>query len=146
MPQIQDLLDNLGGNKWCSILYQGRVNHQGFVSEESRHLTAFSTLWAIYEFTWIPFDLTNAPAAFQRCIEEVLEGIRRKCCTPQRCYSTSFEDHVNHRRQTLSHIREHEIKLKPTKCKLFKRDAHYLRHLVSGDGVKTDPQREVLKS
>lgn len=55
------------------------------------------------------------------------------------CYSTSFEDHVHHLRQVLSRLREHGIKLKPNKCKLFKRDIRYLSQLVSGV-VKIDPQ------
>lgn len=42
LPRIQDLLDSLGGNSWFSILDQGSAYHQGFVSEESRHFTAFS--------------------------------------------------------------------------------------------------------
>lgn len=38
LQRIQDLLDSLAGNSWFSILDQGSVYHQGFVSEESRHL------------------------------------------------------------------------------------------------------------
>lgn len=45
LPRIQDLLDNLGGYTWFSILDQGSAYHQDFVDESSRQAIAFSNLW-----------------------------------------------------------------------------------------------------
>jgi hypothetical protein len=54
----------------------GKADHHGFVGEESRKYSAFCTPWALYEWNRIPFGLSSSPSAFQRSMEEGLEGIR----------------------------------------------------------------------
>ena len=143
IPWIQESLDNLGGNSWFSVLDQGKAYHQGFVSESSQHLTAFITPWGLYEWVSIPFGLRNALGAFQRFMEGCLDGLRDEICTP--ClddiivYSKSFQDHINLLRKVFEHLREHCVKLKPKKCKFFRREVNFLGRVVSADGYKLDP-------
>eukprot|EP00794_Sanderia_malayensis_P020672 gene20672-22710_t len=116
LPRIQETLDNLGGSQWFSVLDQGKAYHQGFVNSSDRHLTSFITPWGLFEWIRIPFGLTNAPASFQRHMENILRDLRDEIVIPYLddliVFSKSFEDHVKHVRIVLRRLKEHGIKLK----------------------------------
>ena len=93
------------------------------MSAKSQPYTAFITQWGLYEWMRIPFGLPRAPGAFQRFMENCLGDLRDTVCIPYLediiIFSASFEEHVEHTRRVLRRLREHEVKLKPRKCKLF---------------------------
>ena len=47
IPRIQDILDGLAGKQWFSTLDMSKAYHQGYIHEDSRHLTAFVTPWTL---------------------------------------------------------------------------------------------------
>ena len=54
-------------------------------------------------------------------------------------FSRTFEEHVEHVRTAIRRLRQHGVKLKAKKCKLFKREVHCLGRVVSEQGCKMDP-------
>lgn len=144
IPRIQDTLNALGGKTWFSTLDQGKAYHQGFIKEDARHLTAFVTPWGLWEWVRIPFGLTGAPTTYQRYMEETLKDVRDKCCLPYMddalVYSTEFEEHLQHLRTVLRLLKEKGIKLKPSKCKLFRREVKFLGHVITEKGYKMDDE------
>ena len=86
----------------------------------------------------------NTPAGFQHFMEHCLEGIRdefvTQCLDDLIIYSATFEDHLNHLQQVFQWLRKSGIKVKASKCQLFKKEVSYLGRLVSPEDYNADPK------
>ncbi|KAI2643775.1 Retrovirus-related Pol polyprotein from transposon 17.6 [Labeo rohita] len=77
-------------------------------------------------------------------MEEMLDSLRDECCIPYLydilCYAKTFEEHVEGLRKVLQALQRHGVKLRPTKCEMFKKEVRYVGRLVSAEGVRIDPK------
>ena len=52
-----------------------------------------------------------------------------------------FRSHLSRLREVLDRLRGAGLKLKPSKCDIFQPEVCYLGHIVSSQGVATDPSK-----
>lgn len=80
IPDINYTLASLGDAKFFTTIDLTSGFHQIQMSPLDVPKTAFSTMNGKYEFLRLPFGLKNAPAAFQRMIDDVVKEYIGKIC------------------------------------------------------------------
>ena len=61
-------------------------------------------------------------------------------------FSDTFEQHLDRLEAVFERLHRYNPKLKASKCEFFKSKVTYIGHVVSEDGIKTDPEKiKVLK-
>jgi hypothetical protein len=91
------------------------------------------------------FGLCGAPNTFQGAMNETLAPLLRRCALvffdDILVYSQSFQDHVGHLQQVLSLLAQDRWQVKYSKCSFGQRQIGYLGHVISEQGVATDPSK-----
>ncbi|UYV71169.1 EPM2AIP1 [Cordylochernes scorpioides] len=83
IPRIDDVMDSLQGSKYFSAIDLKSGYWQVEIEERDKEKTAFTTAHGLYEFNVMPFGLCNAPATFERNMENMLGNLRWQICL---CY------------------------------------------------------------
>ncbi len=105
--------------------------------------TAFITHDGLFEFVVMPFGLCNAPATFQRLMQQILSGLAF-CCVfidDILVFSDTLEEHIDHLRQIFQRLRRYNLKLHPGKCKFARGQVDYLGHVISEEGIAPNPDK-----
>lgn len=150
IPNIEDIFSKLGNAQYFSTLDLAKGFHQIPINVEDRHKTAFSTTNGHYEFTRMPFGLKNAPASFQRMMNEVLSDYINKICVVYLddilIFSTSLQEHIDSLNKIFKRLLDFNLKVQINKCDFLKHETEYLGHIISRDGIKPNPNKiEVIK-
>ncbi|KFD51373.1 hypothetical protein M513_07778 [Trichuris suis] len=142
MPRIDDTLDMLKGATWFSTLDLASGYWQVEMHPADKQKTAFSTPDGSYQFRAMPFGLCNAPATFQRLMGNVLAGLLGTKCLVYLddiiVFSTTEAEHLVRLREVMGRIQAAGLKVKPSKCKLMRKEVLYLGHVVSEKGIAVD--------
>ena len=119
----------------------------GCVLQHKRRLHFSPIKVSIYEFHVMPFGLANIPSVFQRLMQQVISPLNTASgpnfvsvyLDDILVFSRTLEEHLRHLQVVFGRLVEVGLKLKPAKCKFAHKELEYLGHIVSRDGLKTNP-------
>ena len=131
-PTIWSVLDLLSGY------------HQCVIQEESRPDTAFETPMGVHQYRRVPFGLIGAPWQFSMVIAIALKGLVPRVCLAYLddviVYDNMFDEYVQSVELVLQALDRAGLKLKPSKCKLCRKEITFLGHVINAEGVGTQKQ------
>lgn len=145
LPRIEESLDTLAGARWFTTLDLASGYNQVPVAEQDKPKTTFCTPFGLFEWNRMPFGLCNAPSTFQRLMQRMFGD--------QQCqslllylddiivFSSSVSQHLQRLEVVLSRLQREGLKVKLEKCAFFQREVSYLGHIISCQGVSTDPAK-----
>jgi len=138
-------LDALTGARWFSTMDLASGYNQVPVANVDRPKTAFCMPFGLFEWNRMPFALCNAPSTFQRLMQRIFGD--------QQCqslllylddivvFSATIEQHLERLEVVLGRLQHENLKVKLSKCAFFRPEVHYLGHVISKEGVSTDPNK-----
>ena len=146
LPRIDSCLDAMAGTRWFSTFDLRVGYHQVKMDPASAEKPTFITREGTFKFKVMPFGLTGAPATFQRRMYLVMAGLNLEICLAVYLddiivFSSGVDEHLDRLRAVLKRLRSAQLKLKPSKCRLFQTSVSFLGHVVSADGIATDPAK-----
>ena len=139
LPRVDELIDAIGARKavYFTSLDLMRGYHQIKMAKKSKEKTAFVCHRGLYQFCRMPFDLTNAPATFQRLMDKLFDGWSFVFIYLDDILiaSRNFEEHTSHVIEVLQRLQDVGLKVKPSKCRFAEKQVDYLGFNISATGV-----------
>src|SRR5258705_5384993 len=142
LPLITDLLNAPGPARIYSKIDLKHAYHLVCIAEGDEPKTAFQTCYGSFEWRVMPFGLSNAPAVFQRFINDVLEGLLDVCTIGYiddiLVYSDSLEEHKDHVQEVLRQLQDAGLYANHKKCSFHTDMVEYLGFILSLEGLCMD--------
>ena len=131
MPRIDDTLDKLARMKIYSSLDLASGYWQVEIAEKDKEKTAFVCGAGLFEFNVMPFGLCNAPATFQRMMDEVLADLDLKVGQDYIddiiIGLETLDEHIVDLEKLFQKLREVNLKVKLSKCLFARKKLLFLR-------------------
>ena len=146
LPCIEEALQAVKSAMWFTsfVLAQGYL--QLAMDEADIHKTAFRAgLSGLYEFTHMPFSLSNAGASFCHLMEMCLGDQQYLTLLFYLddiwVFSSSINEMSDRIELVLKCLQDFNLKIKPKKTFFFQSQVLFLGHTLSKDGISQNPEK-----
>jgi len=142
---IKELQDQLGRAKWFTSLNLKEAYYRVWMKEGKEWKTAFWTRYGHYEYTVMPFGLKNAPATFQRLINdtlrEYLDDFAITYLDDILIYSDDLKMHCSHVHKVLGKLNERALYVKKSKSRFETKEIKFLDYVIQPGQIKKNPEK-----
>jgi len=135
IPYAEDIFVKLSKAKYFSTIDLKNGYHHLALSNNSKDLTSFCTMFGNFRFKVLPFGLNNAPSIFARLMDNVLKNIPG-CChffDDIVVYGSNMEEHNDALQRVLFRLAENHLEINKEKCAIGQTTITYLGQQI-GDG------------
>ena len=115
------------------------------MKDEDMQKTAFRTRYRHYEYTVMPFGVTNAPGVFMEYMNRIFHAYLDRFVVVLiddiLIYSKFEEEHAEHLKIVLQVLKEKKLYAKLSKCEFWLNEVSFLGHIISSNGIAVDPSK-----
>ncbi len=143
IPSIDELLARLNNGIKFTKLDLSDAYLQIELDEDSKKLVVINTPMGLFRYNRMPFGISNAPAIFQRAIDQVIAGIPNSVAYLDDILITgkTEQEHLQTLDMVLSRLAEFGFTCNPSKCSFFKDEVTYLGYIIDKNGKRPDSKR-----
>ena len=143
VPTVEDLIVDLNGSTVFSKIDLNQGYHQLELDTESRSITTFATHVGLFRYKRLSFGINSAAEAFQKAIEEALQGIAgaRNISDDVIIFGKHQEEHDKALRNVLQRMRETNLTANPDKCLFNQSSIDFFGHRFSAEGISADEDK-----
>mgnify|MGYP002394802164 CR=1 FL=1 len=143
IPLIDELLARLNNGVKFSKIDLSDAYLQMELDDESKRLTVINTPMGLFRYNRMPFGIANAPALFQRVIEQVITNVPNCVAYLDDILITgqTNKEHLETLDSVLCRLGEFGFTCNPNKCSFFQDQVIYLGYIIDKNGKRPDPGR-----
>ena len=146
LPRIDEALQAVHSSNWFSSFDLAQGYLQLAMEESDIKKTVFrASSTGLYEFTHMPFGLSNAGSSFCHLMEQCLgdqQFVTLLLYLNDICiFAPTINDMLDQIELIFDRLKQYNLKIKPKKCQFFDTSVLFLGHILLAKGISANPEK-----